>query len=103
MKGFWNDSDGFNKGDFEKLVTGLLFIVTTIALVIRFLQDKPTDLVFVQFALGIGALFVVRKGLSYFKPEQYYTANSSSAPTIPVTVEGATPVDNSDSATPTGY
>lgn len=72
MKGFWNDENGFSESDFEKIILGLSFIITVIAIVFRFCKLGTTEPNIIYYSLGIGSLFVVRKGLSYFKPNQYY-------------------------------
>lgn len=72
MKGFWNDSNGFSESDFEKIILGVSFLVTVAAIVFRFCKLGTTEPNIIYYSLGIGSLFVVRKGLSYFKPNSYY-------------------------------
>lgn len=64
-----------SKEDFEKYVTGTMFMLATIAVVYKFLQghDGIEIVNMTYFAMGLGGLFVTRKAVSYFKPEQYYT------------------------------
>lgn len=72
MKGFWNDDNGFSESDFEKIILGISFLITVAAIIFRFCMFGTSDPNIVYYSLGIGSLFVVRKGLSYFKPNQYY-------------------------------
>ncbi|KUO76256.1 MAG: hypothetical protein APF81_03480 [Desulfosporosinus sp. BRH_c37] len=65
--------------DFEKYVTGAMFVLTTVAIVINFLKGSPTEMSnyslsnMTYFSMGLGGLFVTRKAVSYFKPPQYYS------------------------------
>lgn len=70
-------TDGFDKSDFEKLITGLAYIILVIAIVYMFVKHQYTDYNIIGMCVGAGGLFVARKGLSYFKPERYDGQNNS--------------------------
>lgn len=72
MRWFGNDTDGFNEKDFEKLVTGFLFIACVGAVIYKYLAANITNTDMIYLCAILGSLFVVRKGISYFKPDRYY-------------------------------
>jgi hypothetical protein len=75
MKTFLND--GFDKSDFEKLITGLAYIVLVIAIVYMFIKYRYSDYNIIGLCVGAGGLFVARKIGSYMKNENYYKYNQS--------------------------
>jgi hypothetical protein len=61
----------FNKNDFEKIVLGILSIISvlvTLYLTIKGSLSVNISLDLSKFLIGV---FVVRKGISYWKPERY--------------------------------
>lgn len=72
-----------SKEDFEKYVTGAMFMLSTIAIVINFLKGAPDQMSNISlsnmtyFSMGLGGLFVTRKAVSYFKPPQYYSQSEA--------------------------
>jgi len=65
MKSFLKDADGLSIRDLEKVVTCLLFVVVTLAIVYEFLFNSYVDVNMTVFDLGLGGLFVVRKAFKY--------------------------------------
>lgn len=72
---FWKDKDGFTKEDFEKLTTGFLFIIGVLVVLYKYLIENETNTNMIYLVTILGSLFVVRKGISYFKPNRYYRYN----------------------------
>lgn len=62
----------FKEINFEKLILGFCFLLVTCAIVCKFWIKDIADYNMIGWNLGIGSLFVVRKGLSYFKSNSYY-------------------------------
>ena len=58
--------------NFEKFVTGFAFLAGSLVVAYRFLKFGFSDMTMNSYVLGLGGLFIARKGLSYFKPELYY-------------------------------
>jgi len=81
MKGFWNDFGGLSIQDTEKIITGISFLATVFVLLYKYLTKDIIDPLIVQYSLGVGGLLVIRKGLSYWKPERYQQ-NQPFSPTI---------------------
>ena len=64
MKGFW--SDGISIQDMEKVTLNLLFSLSVLAILYKFITKDLSDVVMVQFSISIGGLLVARKFGSYF-------------------------------------
>jgi hypothetical protein len=64
-KVFWRDDEGFTVHDLEKIVTCILFTITTLAVVVKFIMTNVSDSDMTIFALGLGGLFVARKAFKY--------------------------------------
>ncbi len=71
-KTFLNDNDGFSEKDFEKLATGFLFILASLSVIYKYLTTNIVNTDMVYFTSILGSLFIVRKGISYLKPDRYY-------------------------------
>lgn len=70
----------FKDINFEKVILGSAFMLVTIAIICKFLIKDIADYNMIGWNLGIGSLFVLRKGLSYFKSDSYYMNNSIEIP-----------------------
>lgn len=99
---FWKkDDEGFQKRvDTEKLVFISGFAIVLLAVTYRFLKGYPTDLIIVNLTLGVGALVVTRKGVSYFKPEAYYANNKGINLPTPVSGENTSAPEESPPVEP---
>jgi len=64
MKGFW--SDGISIQDMEKVTLNLLFSLSVLAILYKFITKDLSDSVIVQFSVSIGGLMVARKFGSYY-------------------------------------
>lgn len=51
MKGFWNDQNGFNLADLEKLTLVITFILSVLANLYNFVVNKYTDILMVQMMM----------------------------------------------------
>ncbi|QZY57174.1 hypothetical protein [Crassaminicella profunda] len=72
FKTFLNDTNGLTERDFEKVTTGVLFILTVLSVLYRYLRYAETNKDIIYLVSILGSLFVIRKGISYFKPDRYY-------------------------------
>lgn len=65
----------FDIRNLEKYVTGSTFLLSTLAVIYKFLITNIGNSDMIYFSLGLGGIFVTRKAVSYFKPNQYYYNN----------------------------
>jgi hypothetical protein len=96
VKTFLNDGN-LSVGDFEKLLTGLIFFLASLAVIYKYITKDFTDYNFVGFTLGIGALFITRKVASYWKPSQYtqqYQQQSYQQPQMQLYSQPLSPIQN---------
>lgn len=75
MKTFLNDKDGFSLQDLEKITLNFLFALSVVVILYKFSRLGLSDIIMVQFSLGIGGLLVARKVGSYFKKDSYNQQN----------------------------
>ena len=66
MKSFFTDSDGFSIQDLEKLTLNIVFALSVFAILYKFVSKDLSDMIIVQYSLGIGSLMVFRKLGSYY-------------------------------------
>ena len=77
MKSFFTDSDGFSTQDMEKLTLNLLFSLSVLTVLYKFLTKDLSDVVIVQFSISIGGLMVARKFGSYYTKSKQTASNIS--------------------------
>jgi hypothetical protein len=65
LKTFLNDTDGLSIKDLEKIITCVLFVLGTIAVLYMFVFNQFVDVNMNYFVLGLGTLFVLRKIMKY--------------------------------------
>ncbi len=65
----------FDIRNVEKYVTGSTFLLSTLAVIYKFMITNTGNSDMIYFSLGLGGIFVTRKAVSYFKPNQYYYNN----------------------------
>ena len=65
----------FDIRNLEKYITGSTFLLSTLAVIYKFLVTNTGNSDMIYFSLGLGGIFVTRKAVSYFKPNQYYFNN----------------------------
>jgi len=57
--------------DFEKILIGALLIVATLVVVYKFFLTGVSDQGMIYLIVSFLSAFVVRKGLTYWKPDRY--------------------------------
>lgn len=62
---FLKDKDGFSVRDLEKVITCVMFVIATLAVVFEFVFAGVVDSNMTIFSLGLGGLFVARKAFKY--------------------------------------